>query len=142
MGKVFGQDETPRGVGNQVSAEFNLVYRWYSCISERDDKWTQQSFREKFGKESHEVSMEELLSSLSKWEKGLSKDLHQRPFAKLERQSNGTYKDDDLVNIVADSVEDLSGKCYVADASRGFVLCFSWTEGPFPSKANEGFGAW
>ena len=25
MGKVFGQDGTPRGVGNQVSAEFNLV---------------------------------------------------------------------------------------------------------------------
>ena len=25
MGKVFGHDGTPRGVGNQVSAEFNLV---------------------------------------------------------------------------------------------------------------------
>ena len=25
MGKVFGKDGSPRGVGNQVSAEFNLV---------------------------------------------------------------------------------------------------------------------
>ena len=27
MGKVFGMDGSPRGVGNQVSAEFNLVGR-------------------------------------------------------------------------------------------------------------------
>ena len=33
--------DLPIGVGNQVSAEFNLVYRWHSTISSRDEKWTQ-----------------------------------------------------------------------------------------------------
>lgn len=45
MDKIFGQDGTPRGVGNQVSAEFNLVYRWHSAISEKDEKWTQGMYR-------------------------------------------------------------------------------------------------
>ncbi len=26
--------------GNQVSAEYNLVYRWHAAVSERDDDWT------------------------------------------------------------------------------------------------------
>jgi linoleate 10R-lipoxygenase len=31
-GKNFSSDGTPRGIGNQVSAEFSLAYRWHSCI--------------------------------------------------------------------------------------------------------------
>lgn len=110
MDKLFGQDGTPRGVGNQVSAEFNLVYRWHSAISDRDDKWTQATYREMFGKEAHEVSLQELLIGLGKWERGLSKDPQQRPFAHLERQADGRYSDDDLVKIIADSIEDTAGK--------------------------------
>ncbi|KAI9884215.1 MAG: hypothetical protein M1823_004008 [Watsoniomyces obsoletus] len=109
MGKVFGQDGTPRGMGNQVSAEFNLVYRWHSAISERDDKWTQQLYRDLFGKEAHEVSMQELLMRLSQWEQNLPKDPQERPFAHLERQSDGKYRDDDLVKIIADGIEDTAG---------------------------------
>jgi linoleate 10R-lipoxygenase len=52
------------GVGNQVSAEFNLVYRWHSAISKRDEKWTEELYLELFGKPSHEVSMQELLIDL------------------------------------------------------------------------------
>src|SRR5271170_5809049 len=29
------------GVGNQGSAEFNLVYRWHSAIGKKDEKWTE-----------------------------------------------------------------------------------------------------
>ena len=28
-------DGIPSGVGNQVSADFNLAYRWHSCISDK-----------------------------------------------------------------------------------------------------------
>jgi hypothetical protein len=34
----------PRGVGNQVSLEFNLLYRFHSAISLRDEKWTEDFF--------------------------------------------------------------------------------------------------
>lgn len=104
-------DGTPWGVGNQVSAEFNLVYRWHSAISDRDDKWTQAKYREIFGKDARDVSMQELLMGLGKWEHVLHKtDPQQRPFADLERQADGRYPDDDLVRIMTDSIEDTAGE--------------------------------
>ena len=115
MGKVFGQEGAPRGTGNQVSAEFNLAYRWHSCISEKDDKWTQNLYKELFGKDAHEVSLPELLKGLGQWEHSLDKDPQKRPFAHLERQSDGTYKDDDLVKIMIEAIEDTAGM-YLASA--------------------------
>lgn len=109
MGKIFGADGTPRGIGNQVSAEFNLVYRWHSCISDKDDKWTQELYKELFGKEAHQVSLPELLKGLSKWESSLDKDPHKRPFAHLQRQADGKFGDDDLVKILTEAIEDTAG---------------------------------
>ncbi|KAI9845144.1 MAG: hypothetical protein M1837_005029 [Sclerophora amabilis] len=109
MGKVFGQNGTPRGVGNQVSAEFNLVYRWHSAISQRDEEWTEKLYKGLFGKASHEVSMRELLMGLNKWEKSLPQDPFERPFAHLKRQSDGKFNDDDLVKIMTESIEDPAG---------------------------------
>ena len=110
MGKVFGKNGTPAGVGNQVSAEFNLAYRWHSCISDRDDKWTQELYKKLFGKEAKDVSMQELLIGLSKWEKSLPRDPQQRPFADLKRGPDGKFNDDELVEILTSSVEDCAGR--------------------------------
>lgn len=107
--KSFASDGTPRGIGNQVSAEFAIAYRWHSCISDRDDKWTQNLYRELFGKDSEEVSMQELLQGLGKWEHGLDKDPQKRPFAKLQRDADGKYSDDELARILTESVEDVAG---------------------------------
>lgn len=110
MGNVFGKDGTPRGIGNQVSAEFNLAYRWHSCISDKDDKWTQALYRELFGKDAQDVSMPELLQGLGKWEHSLDEDPQKRPFAKLQRDADGKFSDDDLARILTESVEDVAGK--------------------------------
>lgn len=37
-----------RGIGNQVSVEFNVLYRFHSPISKRDAKWTEDFFHENF----------------------------------------------------------------------------------------------
>ena len=34
-----------RGVGNQVSVEFNLLYRFHSALSKRDKKWSEEFFK-------------------------------------------------------------------------------------------------
>ncbi|EJD08383.1 heme peroxidase [Fomitiporia mediterranea MF3/22] len=39
---------SPRGEGNVVSLEFNLLYRWHAAISERDTAWTEHAFEEYF----------------------------------------------------------------------------------------------
>lgn len=62
------KNATASGVGNQVSAEFNLAYRWHSCISDKDDQWTQELYRKLFGKEAEDVTLQELLQGLGKWE--------------------------------------------------------------------------
>ena len=96
--------------GNQVSAEFNLVYRWHACVSEKDDKWTKEEYARLFpGKDPSQVSMREFLTGLGMWEAGLSCDPQQRRFANLERSADGSLDDDALVNILADGVEDVAG---------------------------------
>lgn len=45
--EIPGKDRTgvQRGVGNQVSAEFNLLYRFHSPISRRDRLWSEGFFK-------------------------------------------------------------------------------------------------
>ncbi|KAI9777325.1 MAG: hypothetical protein M1839_008933 [Geoglossum umbratile] len=108
--KVFTEDGAPRGIGNQVSTEFNLLYRWHSAISDRDDKWTQDFYRELFpGQEPSAVCLTDLMKGLGRWEHGLDADPLKRPFAKLERQANGSYRDEDVVKILTASIEDPAG---------------------------------
>ncbi|KAL4724429.1 hypothetical protein ACLX1H_009043 [Fusarium chlamydosporum] len=46
---VFDKIGAPRGIGNQVSIEFNMIYRWHSAISAQDEKWTNDLFHKIFG---------------------------------------------------------------------------------------------
>lgn len=96
--------------GNQVSAEFNLVYRWHSCISQRDQRWTENKYKELFpGEDPHEVSLPSFLQGLAQWEAKLPEDPQERPFANLDRKEDGSFEDDGLVKIFTDSVEDVAG---------------------------------
>lgn len=110
MDKVFGQDGTPRGIGNQVSAEFNLVYRWHSATSLKDEQWTENMYLQMFGKRAADVPMHELVAGLGKWYAGLDKDPLKRPFADLQRDSHGKYDDGDLVKIITEGIEDCAGE--------------------------------
>ncbi|KAJ5320825.1 Psi-producing oxygenase A [Penicillium atrosanguineum] len=96
--------------GNQASAEFNLVYRWHSCISQRDQKWSEDLYKEVFaGQDPHTIDMQQFGCGLGRWEAKLSEDPLERPFANLNRNADGTFPDDDLVKIFEDSVEDVAG---------------------------------
>ena len=119
------KDGPPRGTGNQVSAEFNLVYRWHSSISERDDLWTQELFKEldlpeELKRPGVDVSSPEnlykFLGALRKIEnEAKSADPWERPFPALKsermtRQTEGpfagNYKDADLAALLTASIED------------------------------------
>ncbi|KAL9116562.1 MAG: hypothetical protein Q9187_006913, partial [Circinaria calcarea] len=64
---------------------------------------------ELFGKSAEEVSLQELLQGLGKWEHSLDKDPQKRPFAHLTRNADGKFNDDDLVKIMTESIEDPAG---------------------------------
>ena len=46
---VFDASGTPRGIGNQVSAEFNMIYRWHAAISNHDEAWAKSFMQVVFG---------------------------------------------------------------------------------------------
>ncbi|KAJ5224070.1 Psi-producing oxygenase A [Penicillium chermesinum] len=99
-----------QATGNQVSAEFNLVYRWHSCISERDQKWSEDLYKEIFaGQDPSTLSLPEFMQGLGRWEASMPAEPLDRPFAKLHRQADGSFDDDDLVKIFQESVEDVAG---------------------------------
>ncbi|KAJ5504378.1 hypothetical protein N7463_007252 [Penicillium fimorum] len=99
-----------QATGNQVSAEFNLVYRWHSCVSARDDKWSQDLYKELFdGQDPKDISMQQFTGGLRQWESKLPADPQERPFAKLQRQADGKFDDNDLVKIFEEGVEDPAG---------------------------------
>ncbi|PYH96256.1 heme peroxidase [Aspergillus ellipticus CBS 707.79] len=101
---------SPEATGNQVSAEFNLIYRWHSCISQRDEKWTLDMYKDLFpGKKPEDVSLSEFIRGVAQWEAGLSEQPQERPFAGLQRNSDGSFDEGDLANMFVDSVEDCAG---------------------------------
>jgi linoleate 8R-lipoxygenase / 9,12-octadecadienoate 8-hydroperoxide 8R-isomerase len=46
---------------------------------------------------------------MSEWEQRMPNDPLERPFAELERSSNGRFEDDDLAKILTESVDDCAG---------------------------------
>jgi linoleate 10R-lipoxygenase len=111
---LFNADGTPRGIGNQVSAEFNLVYRWHSAISDKDDKWTQDLFKKMYGKPAEDIGWMEFLQGAKKWEyemiEGRFKDPYDRDFHGVKRGADGRLDDDELVEIMTTSIEDVAGR--------------------------------
>ncbi|KAL9625811.1 MAG: hypothetical protein Q9160_000131 [Pyrenula sp. 1 TL-2023] len=96
--------------GNQVSAEFNLIYRWHSCLSERDEKFTQEAVSEMFsGADPEKLTTRVLVEKLSEWEASIPQDPQHRSFARLARLESGRFADDDLARLWIESVEDRAG---------------------------------
>ncbi|KAH7311220.1 linoleate diol synthase [Stachybotrys elegans] len=117
IGKQYDGEGVPRGVGNQVSVEFNLLYRFHSCISKRDERWINDFFLQLFpGRnldELQNLSAMELGRALFEFEKKIPVEPSERTFDGLERQANGRFKDEDLVRILKEAMEDPAG-CFGA----------------------------
>ena len=45
---IFDPKGTPQGIGNQVSVEFNLIYRWHAAISDKDQHWAEDFYQSIF----------------------------------------------------------------------------------------------
>jgi hypothetical protein len=96
------------GVGNQVSAEFNLVYRWHSTVSDRDEKWTQELWDGMFGegRDPKTIGKGEFFGKLNEVYKTTDPDPSKRKFAGLARNEDGTFPEQGLVDILVSSIED------------------------------------
>lgn len=110
--RMFDAEGVPKGVGNQVSAEFNLLYRFHSVISLRDEKWTEEFLQTLFpglDKPLDQLSPHEFVMGLYRYEKSIPEDPSIREFGGIKRGTNGKFSDGDLVKILTESMEDPAG---------------------------------
>ncbi|KAH7030729.1 heme peroxidase [Microdochium trichocladiopsis] len=103
------KDLVAAGTGSAVSAEFNLCYRWHSCISAKDDKWVQDFYREIFNKDPLTVTERDMMMGFMKFEKSIPDEPAERVFGGFKRTESGAFLDDDLVNCISDAIEDCAG---------------------------------
>ncbi|KAI3322602.1 linoleate diol synthase [Xylariaceae sp. AK1471] len=111
MGKDAGTFAgAERGTGSMVSAEFNLSYRWHSCISAKDDQWIQDFYRGIFtDKDPLDITVQDMAMGFIKFERGIPTDPAEREFGGFKRGPDGKFDDDDLVNCISDAIEDCAG---------------------------------
>ncbi|KAI2464196.1 linoleate diol synthase [Annulohypoxylon bovei var. microspora] len=111
MGRDVGTNKgSERGTGSMVSAEFNLCYRWHSCISDKDDKWVQEFYRDLFGgKDPLNLSTHDMIMGFAQFDRKIPADPGERVFGGFERNADGKFNDDDLVGCICDAIEDVAG---------------------------------
>ncbi|KAG5949373.1 hypothetical protein E4U53_005905 [Claviceps sorghi] len=97
------------GVGNVVSAEFNLCYRWHSCISEMDDRWIQDFYTKLLGDNYGELDLGTLIAAVKKFEMSIAKDPAERTFGGFARGPDGSFNDDELVDCISTAIEQAGG---------------------------------
>jgi hypothetical protein len=110
--EVYDIDGTPRGIGNQVSVEFNLLYRWHSAISKKDEQWTKDIYEEIMGTSDFDsITEKDLGHRLHAWidKQGEDPSAWLLDNGKYARNERGCFDDEDLVNILADATEDVAG---------------------------------
>jgi hypothetical protein len=108
--EVYSSQGTPMGVGNQVSCEFNLVYRWHSTISVRDEQWLNDFMAKVFpGKDMAKISVDELKMGLYAFGKTFDPDPAKRVWGGLTRDENGFFDDEALIKELIACTEDCAG---------------------------------
>ena len=108
---MFSRVDIPTATGNQTSVEFNLIYRWHSAVSARDEGWANAYFKKVFHDDDiNEMSSEYFMKGIRDWGKTIDRDPGQREFAGLSRGENGKFDDEALVKILQDSTEDIAGE--------------------------------
>ena len=103
-----------RGAGNQVSCEFNLLYRFHSAISEDDAKWSNDFFRACLPPTLKHKSLEELTSDdmhtmMKVFAAERDKAPSAREFGGLKRGADGRFDDAKLAEILKRKIDDPAG---------------------------------
>ncbi|KAL7924797.1 heme peroxidase [Trichoderma austrokoningii] len=98
-----------RGVGNCVSAEFNMCYRWHSCISEMDEEWMHNFYGELLGGDLGTMDIPTLMMALHKYMMTIPKDPADCAFGGYTRGPDGRFDDDDLVDCISTAIEQPGG---------------------------------
>jgi hypothetical protein len=106
--REIDHEVSPRGEGNVVSVEFNLLYRWHSAVSQPDVEWTENLFAESMkGVDMKTVSVADFAAKVHRAMKP-DPDIEKWTFGGLKR-TNGRFADSDLARILQNATAAPAG---------------------------------
>ncbi|KAF2152176.1 heme peroxidase [Myriangium duriaei CBS 260.36] len=106
----FDSQGIPKGIGNQVSMEFNLIYRWHATVSNKNEAWTNDVFAKIFpGLDPATMTQQDLQTGFARWGRSVDQDPAKWEFGPLKRNAEGGFDDAALVTVLADTIEDVAG---------------------------------
>lgn len=111
FGEIRNEDHSlfERGRGNVCSVEFNCLYRWHATTSVEDEAWVEAMFKQIFpGKEPDDLSISDFKATAKKLQ-AIQPDVTHWTFGNLQRQADGTFKDEDLAKIIQNSTDHAAG---------------------------------
>jgi len=109
-GKSWLLPALPTGVGNQVSLEFNYIYRWHPTISQEDEQWIEDFFKNSLNIDCpEEMSVETFRKSVGEWKRKLPKDPVKWTFGGLERDKDHKFSDAKLAQVLVNGTKWISG---------------------------------
>lgn len=109
--EIRNQDHSvfERGKGNACSVEFNCLYRWHATTSVKDEEWVAQVFEKVFdGKDPEAVTPEDFKAAGHRIA-ATQPDITHWTFGDLQRQADGTFKDEDLASLIHNATEHPAG---------------------------------
>ncbi|ESK85272.1 heme peroxidase [Moniliophthora roreri MCA 2997] len=98
----------PRGEGNVVSIEFNLLYRWHATLSEEDASWTEKIFRQYLGDADLSQVTPAQFHDAARTALGRTGNVREWTFHGLKR-ANGRFSDADLADLIMNATEYRAG---------------------------------
>ncbi|SCV69876.1 BQ2448_1270 [Microbotryum intermedium] len=120
--------ELPRGTGNAVSFEFNILYRWHSTISQADSDWVENVVKGAITKlvqegklppdtdaqaltpQDFQLIYECINDEYFKDKDGKDKDVTEWAPHDMPRQADGRFKDSDLVKFLTKATQEVAGE--------------------------------
>ncbi|CAG8500253.1 10016_t:CDS:2 [Diversispora eburnea] len=99
--------ELPTGVGNQVSLEFNFIYRWHPAIAEKDAEWAEDEFK-RLGI-TPESTIDEFKEKVRNWATTLNEDPSKWTFNGMTRDEEGKFPNNKIAKEIINGTEKVAG---------------------------------
>ncbi|GAA5858661.1 hypothetical protein JCM9279_005694 [Rhodotorula babjevae] len=99
----------PRGEGNHVSVEFNILYRWHASASEKDTKWLEALMRKyNGGKPFSEMTTDDFQVAARKALDDMKGGPETWTFLGFQRNESGAFRDEDIVKVLLEATDNVA----------------------------------
>ncbi|BGP00077.1 hypothetical protein JCM10021v2_003756 [Rhodotorula toruloides] len=99
------QGPLPRGTGNHVSAEFNILYRWHMAMSKEDAAWLERLMHKHSKVKPENMTPDDFRAAYESVAAELGDNPRRWTFNNLKRtgpDGEGPFRDDDIVKTLTD----------------------------------------